>query len=238
MRLKTANALLSKVQYDYSLIVAEFSQTRRHAWREFNCFEPYLDSSARILDVGCGNGRLLSTFLQDKGFASYVGVDASENVVAEARRLWMKRGNPHLDVRFLPASVIDLFLPSRSFDHVFCIAMLHHIPRPLQMGALFEMRHVMADSGRLFITVWNLHQKRYRRYFFEAFGRACLTLGEFSRRDLFIPWGGEHGSIKRYYYAFTVDSLRLLLREAGFLIENECVSDHNICFICKKNEQD
>lgn len=238
MRLKTATALLSKVQNDYSLIASEFSRTRMHAWREFECFEPYLGTGARVLDVGCGNGRLLATFLQRNQFESYMGVDASENVIAEARRLWMKRGNPDLRVQFECASVTDLFFPGHSFSHVFCVAMLHHIPKPLQLTALAELRRVMSDDGCLFVTVWNLYQKKYRKYFAESVGRAIFTFGEFGFRDLFIPWGevrAGRASVKRYYYAFTPESLRFLLITAGFEIDGECVSDHNICFICKKN---
>ena len=47
-----------KMESKYDAFAHNFSQSRQHAWPEFNKIIPLLKSHDRILDLGCGNGRL------------------------------------------------------------------------------------------------------------------------------------------------------------------------------------
>ncbi len=65
MAAKTAKTLLKKVKSDYAAIAAEFNATRKYPWKEFKHFAKYVKPGQKILDVGCGNGRLAG-FLEEK----------------------------------------------------------------------------------------------------------------------------------------------------------------------------
>jgi ubiquinone/menaquinone biosynthesis C-methylase UbiE len=119
MNTQTAEELLGKVKKDYSRIAKPFDATRQSPWKEFDRFGSYLEANQRLLDIGCGNGRLFS-FLKDK-HVSYLGVD-NNGVFLELA----KKNFP--DAEFRNADVLSLPFASASFDHVWNIAALHHIP--------------------------------------------------------------------------------------------------------------
>jgi ubiquinone/menaquinone biosynthesis C-methylase UbiE len=76
------------------------------------------------LDFGCGVGRLAPALLD--AFGSYCGLDISAEMVAQARRLHATRSN----CTFVGGggAVLDR-LPERSFDLVFTLYVLQHVPR-------------------------------------------------------------------------------------------------------------
>ena len=79
MREKTATKLLEGVCDTYDSIAAEFDRSRQKTWSDFVFFEDYIPESPKILDVGCGNGRLLKYF-EDVDFESYLGIDISNTI--------------------------------------------------------------------------------------------------------------------------------------------------------------
>lgn len=69
----------------YARFADDFARTRRGWPPGFERILPHLRPAANVLDVGCGNGRLL-TFLAERGWAGrYLGVDSSAELLAVAR---------------------------------------------------------------------------------------------------------------------------------------------------------
>jgi SAM-dependent methyltransferase len=94
---------------------------------------------ARVLDVGCGSGRLAATLAVQE----VVCVDSSPAAVAAAGR------------RGLAAEVADaqeLPFEDGSFDVVLCNHVLYHVPD--QRRALRELRRVLRPGGR-FVGIYN-----------------------------------------------------------------------------------
>ena len=114
----------------------------------------------RVLDVGCGTGRML-TELGRLGRAT--GADLSD----EALRFCRERGHD----RVLKADLCHLPFPDDAFDLVTALDVLEHVED--HVGALAECRRVLAPGGRLFIFVpahrwlWSLQDEvshHVRRY--------------------------------------------------------------------------
>lgn len=200
--------VLNEVRLMYDSIAEEFDRTRQHSWALFDDFASYLIEDARVLDVGCGNGRLLK-FLEGKSWKSYKGIDLSRNLLELARKQ-----HKESKVSFREGSITALPVKAGSYDAVFSIAVLHHVPsRVFQVQALTELERSLDHEGHLFLTVWNMYQVKYVGYFVRSFFRWLFTFGKYSVKDLWVPWGqGE----KRYVYAFGMPELRKRLREAGF----------------------
>lgn len=204
-----------KVKQDYDRIAEEFSDTRQTNWSEFQSFLPYLKADMMVLDLGCGNGRLLG-FLRDKSLHSYIGVDQSEKLLEEARR--------HLDafadgmmgtakIRFVQADMLQLPDFGGRFDASFMIASFHHLPPKDQLKCLKQLKTHLKPGGLLFMTNWNLWSLR----FWKAWLRNVLW-PNYGFRGLLIPW--KH-RVKRYYYAFRPKQLCALLEKAGYTVEFE-----------------
>jgi SAM-dependent methyltransferase len=118
-----------------------------------------LPGNARLLDAGCGSGRMLDELA---AYGRVTGVDASRAAVAVAR------GRGH-DV--VVAKVERLPFASSRFDLVTCLDVVEHTPDDRR--TLSELRRVTRPGGRLLVTVpaypslWSAHDEvnhHYRRY--------------------------------------------------------------------------
>jgi len=196
--------LREKVKQDYDSIAAEFSDSRRSDWKEFEVFRAYLKPRLRVLDLGCGNGRLVDFLKEWK--VDYRGIDQSAELVACARKA-------HSGVHFEVADMAELPALEQRFDRVFMIASFHHLPRKDQESVLRWIAAHLAPGGMLLMTNWNLFQWRFWKAWLKA-----LLWPRWGFKGLEIPW--NHG-VKRYYYAFSEGELRRLLKRTGFRVIEE-----------------
>lgn len=234
MNKDTAKKLLKKVREDYTHIASEFSQTRQRSWQDFSLFKPYISPGYKIVDVGCGNGRLYD-FVRTIPDITYSGIDNNEALINLAQKKYSSTHFLVADLLQLPRGV--------KYDLLFSIASLHHIPsQELRNKSVREMHRILKKDGIALITVWNLFQKRYRKYIFKSLFNFIVQLGRYEWNDTFIPWGKS--GIKRYYHAFTPGEIKKLLTANGFIVEKILYTkkgkivpffeSHNICIICKK----
>ncbi|MFI5289590.1 MAG: methyltransferase domain-containing protein [Polyangia bacterium] len=85
----------------------------------------------RILDVGCGEGTD-SVLLAKLGAQEVVGIDISPRAIELARRRSLINGvAPEVELVCAPIETADL--PARSFDIVWCNAILHHLTDNLDL---------------------------------------------------------------------------------------------------------
>lgn len=140
----------------------------------------------RVLDVGCGPGRLALDLVERVGPTGSVrGVDAGEEMVRRATAKAKRQGLP---AAFQVAFAQHLPFGDASFDGVACILALHHVADDDQLAAVEEMYRVLRPGGRVLLAE------------FEASGRL--------RR--WLP-GGHHGG-----HQDTLGLARGLLSTAGF----------------------
>ena len=103
-----------------------------------------------VLDVGCGTGTLLIEAAKRVGpSGSAHGIDRSAEMLAHARRKAAAQG---ITATFVESSGDHLTFPNTSFDVVFSTLMLHHLPPPMQMATITEMRRVLRPGGRIVIV--------------------------------------------------------------------------------------
>jgi ubiquinone/menaquinone biosynthesis C-methylase UbiE len=229
MKEKTANELLEKVKETYNQIANEFSDTRNRAWPEFELILPYLKQEKTLVDLGCGNGRLLD-FIEKKLEAEfkikYLGIDNSESLLQNAKRL-------HPEAMFIPGDQLNIPIADNHADIVCDIAAFHHIPsHTMRMNALLEMKRVMKKDGKLIITVWMLWQKKYLKFFYKALIRSIITLGDFSPKDFLLNWKNKKEI--RYYHAFTMSELVRLINKSDLKIIKKQKSKFTYTIIATK----
>jgi trans-aconitate methyltransferase len=94
------------------------------------------DAGERILDLGCGPGHLTDRIAA--AGADVVGLDASAEMIEEAREAYPERRFVHADARE--------FSLDESFDAVFSNAVLHWIPE--QDAVLDSVTDVLRPGGR------------------------------------------------------------------------------------------
>ncbi|MGL5830665.1 MAG: class I SAM-dependent methyltransferase [Candidatus Altimarinota bacterium] len=242
MRQKTAQHLSTQVKNSYNQIAEHFSQTRHTPWAEFQYFQKHLQENQKILDLGCGNGRLLK-FLKDHFQAqkfTYLGLDNSKELIKKAQEI-------HPDFQFKLADQERLPLKNHTQNIIFSIAAFHHLPsKKLRSQALQEMHRVLEKDGLLIMTVWNLWQRKYLPQIFSAFIKSIITFGDYQLGDLFIPWKNaqKQEQNKRYYHSFFPSELKKLFHQNGFQVIEEFsakkgqkvkfLQGYNYCLVARK----
>ncbi len=212
MEKDTATKLTKEVRKIYDSIAPEFNRSRQRLWPDLDFFAEFLPENARVLDVGCGNGRLLK-FFEERDFKSYLGIDNSKKLLDFAKK--QQKGRK---IKFKEGDALDLPVKEGFYDAVFSVAVLHHIPsRELQLKALAELSKSLSKDGVLFLSVWNLYRLRSLPYFGRAFFRSIFSWGNYSWKDLLVPWGKKNPKM-RFAHAFRLKELLILLQDAGFEI--------------------
>ena len=208
-----AEYLLVKTRSDYNQIAREFSNSRAFIWEELIPLAKHVQAGDKILDLGCGNGRLFSMLKEKK--VEYLGVDSSERIIEIARGKYGTEG-----AKFLVVEALDLPFPENSFQEIFSIAVLHHIPsEDFRLKFLNEIKRVLKPKGLLVLTVWNL-RKNYllllKYTILKIIGKSELDSG-----DVLYPWRDSGGNIvlQRYIHCFKKRELEKLIEKTGFKVK-------------------
>lgn len=208
MNKNTAKNLILKTRDDYNLIAEQFSSTRHYIWSDFEKITAGVDfKGKRVLDLGCGNGRLFD-FLYSKGISEYYGFDQSEELIKIAKKRYPKG-------MFKVGNMLDTGYKDNDFDIVLCLATLHHIPsKNLREAALKESFRILKPGGLLITTNWYFWNKRkYLLMILKSLLKNKLPLGDF-----FMPWkvGAGDTITERYFHAWTKRETKRLLKRSGF----------------------
>lgn len=255
MKKETAENLVKKVQQDYDFIAEEFSESRFKTWYEFQIYKELIEEKDVVLDIGCGNGRLLKS-LHDRKI-EYRGIDISKGLVKQAqenfsyRRFINDKGEKEVidkgtDYNFRQGSFNEIPYPDETFDSVVSVAAFHHLPgEDMRLAALSEISRVLKDNGYFAFSVWNLFQPRWRKLVWES--AMPSRMKEYKFGDCFVKWGDS--GIERYYHAFTPWEMRKLIKKSDLVLVEELYvkkkgmvknwwSSENMLFICKKGIAD
>lgn len=100
--------------------------------------------SWKVLDIGCGIGRVLKPLA--KHFQTLVGVDVSSTMIAQSKR-WLSE-YPH--VTTIETTGVDLReFKDQSFHLVYSYVAFQHMPRPVFDNYLGEINRVLTPDGFL-----------------------------------------------------------------------------------------
>lgn len=122
-----------------------FSRSGEHdAHRILEGLESHIQPSWRVLEIGCGIGRLLRPMASR--FDYVCGVDISTEMIKKSRE-WLKGMN---NVEAFENNGIDLGLFDRnSFDFVFSYITFQHVPKEVFYSYLPEINRVLKTNGLL-----------------------------------------------------------------------------------------
>jgi 2-polyprenyl-3-methyl-5-hydroxy-6-metoxy-1,4-benzoquinol methylase len=234
MKKKTQKKLLKIVRENYNKIADEFNETRKkYLWPELIKLAGLVKNGDKILDAGCGNGRLSEAFRGKE--INYVGVDNSEKLIKLARA----RNKMQVNIKFIVGDILELNrLPVKDFDFVFCVAVLHHLPgSDLQLQALKQMKEKIKSDGKIILTAWNLwSQPKFKKLIFKFWFLKILGRNKMDFGDILFNWKNNRGEIlsQRYYHAFMKGELKKIIKKSGLKIEKFYKDKYNYYAILGK----
>ncbi len=194
----------------YNSISEEFSASRAFPWEELQVFIPYIKDGFKVLDLGCGNARVLKLFKDNNKEIEYTGIDFSDKLIKEAQ-------TDFPEAKFKVSDMTEVDFSKESFDVVLMVASFHHLEtKQERIELLKKVNSWLKPKGYLFMTNWNLWQRKYFKYFFKNVFRKKAV------NDFFIPWkkySEDKKVLWRYYHSFSQKELNSLLKKTNFSLE-------------------
>jgi len=196
----------------YDEIASLFSSTREYIWKDIKPLKRFATKGDRILDIGCGNGRLYQLF-EDLS-TSFTGIDISENLITIAKEKYP-------DARFEVSDMRALPFDDARFDIAYSIAAVHHLPPEGQQEVLTEVARVLAPGGLFVMTNWN---------FLGRWTRKRIEKGRYLVGDTpdhiianFIS-GDKKTNAPRHYWNITPEQMSQMAEAAGFIVHEQYYS--------------
>lgn len=112
------------------------------------------EQAARILEVGCGEGRNLTYFIRN-GYDVW-GIDHHPTALQMLRMIGHSLHTNFDKEKFIEAKITEIPFPPQSFDAIICSAVLHFSPSEEAFFAAWdEMMKVLRKDGFLFISMYS-----------------------------------------------------------------------------------
>jgi len=108
----------------------------------------HITKNARVLEVGCGDGRSIKDILNIT--TNIVGIDHDEKAVTNAKRNF----NSYKTIKILKAQAENMPFEDKQFDFVICMTTFANFADHKQK-ILSEMRRVLRDDGFIIISVFS-----------------------------------------------------------------------------------
>lgn len=182
------NQVVKELRTAYDGKVAERAEKRAASWKlaERARFLALVQAEGkeRLLEIGMGTGRD-SRFFRDQGL-TVVGTDLSPAMVAHSR-------DQGLDARVVDFASLDQEFPAESFDAVYAINCLLHVPKPDLPAILTRIRTILRPDGLFY---W----------------------GQYGGVDEEGIWDSDHYVPKRFFARYT-DEQFLQLARAHFHVD-------------------
>ena len=216
----TVGKLLALNREFYADFAEPFADSRTLSDPALTGILPYIPEGARVLDVGCGNGRLALLLDRERPGVTYLGVDAVLELIEVARA----RAD-QLTAIAAEFRVVDIARPGwggalypARFDRVVCLAVLHHIPGlDLRVQVLREVAGLLVPDGCLILSTWQfLENERMRRKIVD-WSEVDVAEEALEPGDYLLDWKRE-GRGLRYCHLVDQAELERLAADSGFRV--------------------
>ena len=240
MNKKTQKEILNIVKKNYCEIAKHYSETRKkELWPELLALTKNIPRAVRLLDVGCGSGKLLKVLQEKKIY--YLGIDSCVELLKQAKEqfpLVLRSFSEEGNFKFSKGDILNLgAINELNFDYIFCIAVLQHIPgKDLQIKALKQLKNKLSKNGKIILSVWNLWNKeKYQKLIWKFWLLKLINKNKMDFGDILFDWKNSQGEnvSQRYYHAFRLFELKRIIKKSGLKIEKIYKDDYNIYAILK-----
>jgi SAM-dependent methyltransferase len=216
----------------YTKFASAFSETRSSAQTRLDRIVAYIGDAGKVLDIGCGNGRLAARLDHEGKKSAYVGVDASPELVAIA-----SAHKPQLRNISAEFYIGDITQPSWThsvpfangeFDIAVALAVLHHVPSfDLRCAVLRDIHTLLKIDNRLILSNWQFDRNDRQRKRIVAWESAGIAEADLEPGDTLLAW--KRGGVGyRFCHLITKDEMLGLADASGFQVVKQFYADADL----------
>jgi len=201
--------LLMRMNYNEKIYARVFSEEEEFydslMEYKYKTIIDMIGASKKILDIGCGNGKLGELIKNELKDVEVYGVDISSNALKAAKKRGLITVKQNVDGK-------KLKFKDNTFDLVICGDIIEHVYNNFFL--LKEIKRILKKGGRLIVSVPNVNAW-YNR-FLSLIGKMPCFLDSTEEDIQATPFfKNALGHIR----AFNKDAIIKLLSEAGFKIK-------------------
>lgn len=236
MRSEIIHQLHQLNQEFYQSFADSFSATRQRIQPGVRKVLDTIPLQGNLLDIGCGNGNLGMEWAAEKRQGVYCGVDFSEKLLNEARKIASLLDRVDgLTFCFYQADLLDPSwlncLPDLAWDGAVMFAVLHHIPDDgIRRELLKSLRRLIRPGCPLFLSVWQIRNSQRLLRRIQPWSLINLEKEDVDAGDVLMDWRAEENErdkekALRYVHLFTEEELGNLAFQSGFEVNSSFYSD-------------
>ena len=202
--MRPREAIEAIIEHQPSFVVRAYSRVRFSILHQeiLDQIGQYLPPRAHILDLGCGFGLFSLYYALTGPERVLTGVDRDDHRIGMARACAAALAVHN--VQYVAQDALA-FRGQQSFDAIYMLDLIHHLPRTEVTSFLGELRSILRPGGLLIIKDVS-NRPRYKRWFTLALDRAMVGL----REDI---------------YYWPPDELTALLGGLGFDVTRHPIKD-------------
>lgn len=224
MKLEVVQKILELNRRFYAEFGPQFSATRQRIQPGVRKILTRIPKTGRVLDLGCGNGEFASELAQSQFEGTYLGVDFSLPLLADAMVQAEKLSATFREVN-LAGPDWEKSLETGYFNVVTAFAVLHHIPDAnLRLSILQKIRSLLAPKGEFILSNWQFLNSDRLKNRIQSWETVGLTNDDVEAGDYILDWRSG-GTGLRYVHHFSDTELNKLAAEAGFKVKESFLSD-------------
>lgn len=208
----------------YAAIAPEWSDKRKHPWpgweRVVRALPAARSGKHKVLDFGCGDGRLMTFLAERLPALDYVGLDASAALLARARARAHAAEHTWLEADFV-ANGLPKRVTHTQYDLICVFGVLHHVPaRALRLQLVRELAALLCERGVLALTFWRLDEdprfasRRVRFADYNERAHSPIALDQLEPGDTLLRWG-EQDAPPRYCHFPSPEHTAPLIEASG-----------------------
>ncbi len=213
----------------YARFARDFSETRAAERTNIAPIMPYLSNGVKVLDVGCGNGRLAARLDREGLELAYVGIDVTPGLIDIAKTRELR----HVTAEFRVADSTtpgwsDSLEADAPFDVALMLAVLHHLPGlDLRREVLCAIHSLLRPGGILVMSNWQfMHNERLRNKIV-PWQTVGIDVGALEEGDALLDWK-RGGTGYRYVHLLTEAEVQMLAEQSGFQVIEQFRADANL----------
>jgi SAM-dependent methyltransferase len=229
MELTTAQKLADLNRRFYEDHAAGYARARATPQPGIRRILAMIPPGARVLEIGCGDGKVARALVADSDVAAYFGLDLSPAMLARAAVMG-DEGQKHLR---RPSSVVrpsfalaDLtspdwprVLPPEPFTYILAFAVLHHLPGfETRARVLRTLAEHLAPGGACAVSNWQFARSERLKRRIVPWSTLGLSENDVEPGDYLLTWERNKRSGLRYVHILDEAEARRMAAGAGLRV--------------------